>query len=41
MVHIFNGAMPFDMLFWWEFNFVNGDFFVVILQEQTFRIAPD
>ena len=32
--------MPFDMLFLWEFNFVNGDFFVIItLQEQTFRIG--
>ena len=31
--------MPFDMLFLWEFNFVNGDFFVITLQEQTFRIG--
>ena len=41
MVHIFNGAMPFDMLLLWEFNFVNDNFFVIILQEQTFRIGMD
>ena len=41
MVHIFNGVMPFDMLLLWEFNFVNGNFFVIILQEQTFRIGLD
>ena len=37
----FNGVMPFDMLLLWEFNFVNGNFFVIILHEQTFRIGLD